>query len=298
MNAVYFRAIGARMMRPAEHGRHNAESAVAGIVDAQDAWETLATRDLIPARWIDDPTLCFRGANASNGASERHPQTVRDCVTLASDVAGVDRALLLLQEAWAHLEFVGVRPPTRTFWSCSGRRGVWNADVSQLSPAPFTGGLCALTAHVRRRLGLSSLFSDDWERDLQHEAALGLIEASEVRGLDFEETLDTMMAGGHWLSAPDTWSWMDWYVLADASLTWSRAVEGGLSIPAADAESFDPFVPPEARTIRNAGVLAHYGRAFAEVPDPVTPLWQILELGYLVDLHRPVPLDTLIAPAR
>ncbi|MEZ4410106.1 MAG: hypothetical protein R3A52_27060 [Polyangiales bacterium] len=66
----------------------------------------------------------------------------------------------------------------------------------------------------------------------------------------------------------------------------------------ADTPSFNPFTPPAERTIRDVGVLGHYGRPFADVPDPLSPLWQIVELGYLVDLYRPVQLDTLIASAR
>lgn len=60
-----------------------------------------------------------------------------------------------------------------------------------------------------------------------------------------------------------------------------------------DATPTDPLVADHGGVIDAVAV-----EPSRTCPTPFTPLWQVLDLGYLVDLYRPVRLDTLIAPAR
>lgn len=82
------------------------------ITDPREAWELLATREVIPLAWLDDPRRRFvcatcrgdgvhyqtRDGGARNtpydcpacaGGMIQHPPTVAECVAFASDPAGV-----------------------------------------------------------------------------------------------------------------------------------------------------------------------------------------------------------------
>jgi hypothetical protein len=89
--------------------------AAKGARGAREAWEALATRDVIPMGWVDDPQRRFyRGM--SGGGPAAFPQNVDCCVAIASHVPRVLRAEALAYEAAARFAPFGAEALASVLW--------------------------------------------------------------------------------------------------------------------------------------------------------------------------------------
>lgn len=89
------------------------EAELAQIRRADEAWEHLCVRGLVPEHWIDDSARIFLDAK---GNTLPHPPTARACRAFADDVAGVQTAEALAAEVCARLASWGMPPAARVRW--------------------------------------------------------------------------------------------------------------------------------------------------------------------------------------
>lgn len=106
-------------------------------LEPNEAWELLASCDLVPFSWIGDLTRCFEDETANDATSSPQPTSLRSAITIAADIAGVLRAEAVAQELMARLANFGGAVPGIIRWRVvepsrwqSSRVGIYTESLS------------------------------------------------------------------------------------------------------------------------------------------------------------------------
>jgi hypothetical protein len=110
------------------------------------AWASLASRDLIPISWVDDPKRLFH--QGSHKDLRSHPSPLLS-VLLASDVQGVVTVENLAREALARGRLWGRAVPSRVLWRMS--RALPHFDHDHLGEMPLGEDLSEWSQGRRRQ---------------------------------------------------------------------------------------------------------------------------------------------------
>lgn len=103
--------LAARALRPARANLARIDAALDGVASADEAWEVLAARGLIPLAWARHPARLLRRFR-----DPHVPPTVSAARLLAADVPGIERAEVLAREVVARLAPWGVALPDSVRW--------------------------------------------------------------------------------------------------------------------------------------------------------------------------------------
>ncbi len=115
----------ARFGRPERPRLDEARAAVAHCTDADDAWETLAARGLLPLEWLNPGRRWFLHehppAGATPSAMANRPRSISDCVAFASDIVAITAAETLAREMSNALTVWGASRPPILCWKLARR---------------------------------------------------------------------------------------------------------------------------------------------------------------------------------
>ncbi len=213
----------------------------------------LATRDLIPAQWLEASERTFR-----NGWSKVYPPTVEAARALGSDVEGVTTAEALVRECARRLHELDdrVNPEAPVRW--------WFvAPKSNTGPLVTDAGWWNLGRFARmatdQDLGLANVpvtdrTADALLRGATEGAGRALIDPRRAPSPDVPVV-------SHFVSAAMRAVW--------ASRGWVRAVREGVVVPR------DGIATPQGVLARRWG-----GASLAELPDVFDPLLRLWATGY------------------
>lgn len=256
------RRLGSRLLRPRRARLKEARAALAGVTDPREAWEALASREIVPLSWVGATGRTFR-----NGWKRAYPPTVDAALMLGSDAEGVLTAEELVRECAARLRELGY--PTNPdgpvqWWVVPPSR---NTRELAVDGAWWQLGRFARES-VNQMLGLKNVPPDDRTSTALFGAA------SEGRTLVDPRRGPSPGAEvlGHFVDAAmrALWSTRAWYL----------AARDGVTLPARPAASDEAPLPRDATVeeVTRGGSWA--GRAIGEAPDPFDPLLRLWATGY------------------
>jgi hypothetical protein len=257
-------AVGERLLRPDRAGAAKILSELGRISSAQEAWEALAARGLIPNDWTASANRWF----VLGGERLAHPPSLGACVELAADARGVVTAESLAREVVARLAPWRADLPARVEWLPARRDYLHtNADWEAWR-----------AANLRPGVGSSTLVDDvlfDAYCDVENAVSAGGL------GIDNDELQRFYAASGYAhiledlegqdMADPDDWYATNPAIHLGAARLWDLATENGLTLGAAP---------------RN-GRMAPVGQAFAELPNPFAPALAICQTGYVLAAVTP-----------
>lgn len=240
-------ALARRFLNPARPRLAEAREAVAGCYHPREAWEVLASREIIPEAWLEAPDRGFRADVTRIVAGSVHSETMETSfpspmefgVLLAADVAGVSRAEALSHEVRRRLAVWSGTTPERTVWR-------------QIDPArderPHHSG-----AQLERYSPPGAFY-----------AAWRALEGSNGRGVTDADAMAaaTIFARNR---EPTHALWQAAWI-AGASVLWRKA--------AAQQKRPDPALAPMFLDVPR--------RRFDEMDDPFEPALALIETGYWI----------------
>lgn len=245
--------LGSRVLRPRRARWREARAAVEGLSDPREAWEVLATRELIPAGWLEAPERTFR-----NGWKKHYPPSVEAARALGADADGVMAAEALLREFARRLQAFDPRvepdAPVR-WWFVPPSRNTGDLDIDA---RPWSIGRYARIA-VEQDLGLVEVPVTDRTSDALVKGAT----AGAGRAL-----IDPRRGPTKGLEV------VSYFVYAAMRAVWSsrgftRAAREAVAVPRGGIKTA-------------AGALGRDlgGVSFAELPDVFDPLLRLWATGY------------------
>ncbi len=254
--------LGSRLLRPRRARLKEARTALAGVTEPREAWEALASREIVPLSWVGASERTFR-----NGWMRMYPPTVEAALMLGSDAEGVLTAEALVRECAARLAELGypTTPAAPVQW--------WMVPPSRNTRALQVDGVWWELGRFAR----ASVNQLVWLKNVPPEDRTS---TALFRGASEGRTLVDPRRGpspgaevvGHFVDAAmrSLWSARAWYLAArDGILLPARRAWGDEAPPARDAS---------VEGVTRDGAWA--GRAIGEAPDPFDPLLRLWATGY------------------
>jgi hypothetical protein len=122
----------------------------ASFASGRSAWASLASRDLIPMKWVDDSERLFH--QGSHKDLRCHPSPLMS-VLLAADLQGVVTVENMAREALARGRYWGRPVPSRVLWRLS--KALPHFDHDHLGEMPMGEELSDLSQGRRREFPIS-----------------------------------------------------------------------------------------------------------------------------------------------